>query len=154
MKTKTNTKQKEAETNTVRSEAPATSKKTREASAAELRRAAETLRQLGDIPGSERLLAQAASMAPARTAKPKAEPRPQCSGTKKDGAKCTARAKEGHNTCVDHTPAWDRLDAAEQGAFTSWFKQQDVGNIANLIGWCWAKLIVCKVRAEQKHGDQ
>lgn len=112
------------------------------ATAAELRRAAATLRGLGNEDGAKALEAQAASMQPAKEAKPKAEPRPQCKGTKKNGEACTARAKEGSLMCVDHTPAWERLDAVEQGEMTHWWKAQTAQTITNLLGWHEAKRLI------------
>lgn len=82
---------------------------------------------------------------PAKVAKPKPEPQPQCTGTKKDGTKCTARAKTGYTTCIDHLPAWERLTELEQATLTSLMNGDQMPNAQFLvteIGWHRAKAIV------------
>jgi hypothetical protein len=86
----------------------------------------------------------------AREAKPKAEPRPTCTATKHNGEPCTAKAKQGQVTCVDHTPAWVRLTAGEQTAFQVWMDgglrvnpdPRPAERVANELGWHRVKALL------------
>lgn len=75
-------------------------------------------------------------------AKPKAEPRPTCTANKHDGTKCTAKAKQGQGTCVDHTPAWGRLSAEDRNKWTEFVMTQHAFDWANRLGWHAVKAIV------------
>jgi hypothetical protein len=91
--------------------------------------------------------AERARLAAERKAQ-KAEPRPVCTGTKKDGKPCTNKAvrQNGDGTldetkCIDHQPAWNRLTSEEHKAFGTWLRAARGPEIANEIGWYRAKQI-------------
>lgn len=100
--------------------------KTPEQQAAQLRREAGELRRSaahleGDAKASLEQLAankdvDADALAPRKSGK-STEPRPTCTGTKKDGTACTAKAMEGSEFCTDHRPVRARFTDAEWAAF-------------------------------------
>lgn len=104
---------------------------------------------------AEKLLKEArAADRPMKTAKAKAEPRPVCTGVKANGMACTAKAKTGHDRCVDHLPALLRLTAEEKTALEQvlggFDDEQLVDFFVTEVGWHRAKAIAreCNVITE------
>lgn len=97
------------------------------------------------VVAAEEALAKAKAEAKAeraKTVKPKAEPRPTCTSTKHDGTPCTAKAKAGQETCVDHTPAWERLTDDEKLGWEVFVDDQQHYDWANRLGWHAVKAIL------------
>lgn len=104
-----------------------------------VRRAAAHLQ--ASNPEAARLLRELAPAKPPKAPKPPKPQQPVCGEPKKDGTLCTARCKEGKDTCVDHQPAWDRLSHEEHQAFGEWLRAARGPEIVEVIGWWKAKQI-------------
>lgn len=98
--------------------------------------------------------AQAVGGPPPKVKKEKVQ-RPVCGKPKKDGEPCTARCKEGADTCVDHQPVMVRLTETEQAAWVAWLDSQDAATFADLLGWHKVKdLIGSPVGKKEAQAEQ